>query len=362
VSNNGKIIFLINKLGIGGAEKVFVQEINLLIADGHDVFLGLIFGKPENQLLLKDLVIGTDRIYFAQAKSLLDWRAFWGVVKFLRINHIQKIYSTLNEANIWSRLIKLVNWNTKVVMREANVADHKPFKFKFFDCLFNWLVKYIVCVSEEVKASLCKYQPFYCSKMTVIMNGVEIPEKFKQYPDQPAFPLKVLNVGSLLPKKGQKFLIEACALVNQQMSGSVTLTIVGSGPEYQNLYADVTSLGLESLVKIMPAVSFSDISNYYLTADIFVLSSIWEGCPNVLLEAMAHGLVVISTSVSGASQIIGTSQNLVPLADPRQLANAIIDLINDRQNFGQTGYEFRERVKLEFSYDNHIKKLLTLMK
>lgn len=361
MQHHKRILFLINKFGVGGAEGVFAKEIKGLIAMGLDVRVGVLFGDLSDQVMLHDLKIDGSKIFLARAQSVFDLRSLRRLIKFLANNQITNIYSTLNEANLWARFSKLFYWPARVVIREANVADHKPIKFKIADFLLNFLVAKIVCVSEEVKLSLLRYQPLWSFKMAILMNGVEIPPDPKVYPESPRLPLRILNVGSLTPKKGQRTLITALAQVNQQLPNSVKLTIVGSGSEQQNLLDLTRLLGLERVVTLIPAVPTGQIGEFYRQADLFVLSSVWEGCPNVLLEAMAYGLAVITTNVSGSRQIVGDKGIVVPVNSVVDLAQAITELVGKREILGNLGQASRERMMELFSFPDHFKKLVAII-
>ena len=360
--NNKKILFLINKLGVGGAEKVFIKDANALIKDGMNIHFAFLYGGEEDQTLIKDLDIGRENIFYPRFRKLFDFGAFLKFSSYVKKNEINVIYSTLDESNIISRFIKIFNPSIEVIIREANVAFSKPFWFKFIDLILNIFVKKIISVSSEVKKSLEKYQPFYAYKNEVLMNGVFIPESSKKY-SEGLSKLKILNVGSLTEKKGQKFLLEACSLVEKQRPGSFQLDFYGEGVLKESLNKKIKELNLENIVRLNDLVSFEKLSQIYIESDLFVLSSLWEGCPNVLLEAMAHGLCSISTKVSGANDIVinGISGILVERADSGDIANAIIDIIDKRSKMSILGNKAREMIIKEFSFDAHINRLKKIL-
>lgn len=356
---NKKVLFLINKLGVGGAERVFIKDSNFLSRESVQIFFAFLYGSEDDQVLLKDVEITKEKIFYSYFKKFFDVKAFFRLSDFIKKNKIKVVYSTLDESNIIARLLKLFNPKIDVVIREANVADPKPFSFKVLDVIFNLFVKKIICVSEEVRLSLLKYQPFFKSKMEVLMNGVIIPKNSKDYKIQDRDKVKILNVGSLTKKKGQVFLIEACSIVQKERPDSFTLNIFGDGVLKNDLNKKVLELGLDKTVTINSPVSQEKLSEVYLASDLFVLSSLYEGCPNVLLEAMAHGLASISTKVSGANDIVVDNESgiLVPISDSRELAAAIIHFIDDRGILSEFGKKGRQIILDKFSIEVHIKKL-----
>lgn len=365
INQKNKILFLINKLGVGGAERVFIRDANTLKQEGFDVYFAFLFGLPENQLLISELSLTDDKLFYCHLKSIYDFFAIKKLYHFVAKNNINIIYSTLNESNIIARFLRLFNFGLKVFIREANVAFPKPLQFKILDILFNWLVNKIICVSKEVSSSLSKYQPFYSKKMIVLMNGVEISNNQKKYPINIELPINILSVGSLTIKKGYFFLIKALGVVQTKYPDSFLLTIIGDGSEKEKILKLSKENAIAEKVKLIGSLSKSELSNYYLSSDLFILSSIYEGCPNVLLEASSLGLACISTKVSGVPEIIdeGISGKMVQHSDPTSLSSAICYVIENRNKvLAQYGKNAREKMINNFSMSVRLNKLITILK
>lgn len=353
-----KILFLINSLKFGGAERMFVKTMNEFSRRGHYVYVGLFLGGEQDEGFSEELKILSSNIFYPNAKAFYDFGALIRLRKFIIQNNIDVVYSTLDESNIAARLLKIICPGIRAVIREANVAGPKPIKFKFLDALLNLFVNRIVCVSEEVKISLLEYIPFYKSKMEVLPNGIDVPENRKDYFGLENI-IKILNIGSLTPKKGQKFLIEACGILEKQRPNSFLLSIVGGGAEETALKLLAEKEGITGKVSFLGKLSSAEVSMQYLNADLFILSSLWEGSPNVLLEAMVHGLACISTEVSGARGMIEdrVSGLLVPKSDSKSLAEAILSLIKNKRTLSQYGLQARNRIIEKFSFSVYIDKL-----
>jgi glycosyltransferase involved in cell wall biosynthesis len=160
----------------------------------------------------------------------------------------------------------------------------------------------------------------------------------------------VLSVGRLTAPKDQATLLRAWALVRTHRSDAV-LALRGGGEMESRLRALASDLDLgESLRFVEP---LPDLALAYADADLFALSSLWEGLPYVVLEAMAHGLPVASTNVDGIPEAVehGVSGLVVPPRDPAALADAILRLLGDpamRARMGEAGQRIvRERFGLE---------------
>jgi glycosyltransferase involved in cell wall biosynthesis len=138
----------------------------------------------------------------------------------------------------------------------------------------------------------------------------------------PHYDVLILSVGSLKKQKDHETLIRAFALLGDQRNAH--LVILGEGNERKRLESLVATLRLEGRVH-MPGFAI-DARPYYDAADLFVLSSRYEGFGNVIVEALERGVPVVSTRCPHGPQEIldnGTFGRLVPVGDPRALADAI---------------------------------------
>lgn len=154
--------------------------------------------------------------------------------------------------------------------------------------------------------------PVIQGKLEVIGNGVDLPELEPLVADGP-----VLSVGRLVPHKGMDVVIEACAALGRP------LVIAGCGPERTALEKQASALGAE--VRFVGFVDRDTLSALYRSASAVVLASQYEGLPNVVLEAMAHGRPVVATPRGGVTELIvdGVSGLLVPPGDPPAVAAAL---------------------------------------
>lgn len=157
-----------------------------------------------------------------------------------------------------------------------------------------------------------------------------------------------LQVCRLSPEKNLPSLLRAWAAFSAEAAGPVRLIIVGDGPLLAELRAEVATLGLTGQV-MLPGAS-SAVEDWYRAADLYVLSSLYEGLSNSQLEAMACGLPVIMTDVSGASLIAGPEPTglVVPVDDHVSLARALTALMADGPARAVMGANGRTRLAAEF--------------
>ncbi|MDE2145544.1 MAG: glycosyltransferase family 4 protein [Burkholderiales bacterium] len=146
----------------------------------------------------------------------------------------------------------------------------------------------------------------------------------------------LLSVGRLVPKKGLDDLVAACALLKAR-GVRFRCAIVGAGPLRGELQAQIAALGLEGTVSLLGAMAHDRLIALYRQASVFALSprvmedGDRDGIPNVLAEAMASGLPVVSTRVSGIPELVedGHTGLLVEPQDPAALAHAVQSLLAD---------------------------------
>lgn len=169
----------------------------------------------------------------------------------------------------------------------------------------------------------------------------------------PAGTLVVGNVAAFVPHKGQKDLIAAAGVVVQQMP-DVRFVILGEGPLRPVLEAQVAALGLEHHV-LLPGFR-TDVLGMQKTFDVFVMSSITEGMGTAMLDAMACGSPIVGTRAGGIPEAILHENTglLVPPHDPREMAAAIIRLLNDPSLRSTLGARARERMASTFSADSMV--------
>jgi glycosyltransferase involved in cell wall biosynthesis len=141
----------------------------------------------------------------------------------------------------------------------------------------------------------------------------------------------VISVGRLSPEKGHSYLIDAVStIVSTSPELKLKVLIAGSGPSERKLKEQISEKGLNQRVKLIGHCS--DLDGLFSIADLFVLPSLSEGSPNVLLESMAARVPIVATKVGGVTELVknGESAILVPPADSESLKTAMLELLTNR--------------------------------
>ena len=224
----------------------------------------------------------------------------------------------------------------------------------------------IVTISQY---SLEKIKHFYnidISKVRIVPNGVDI-EKFKPVPerekirhqfglgDEPC----VLFVGSLIPRKGLLFLVEAAKKIVKEQSETKFL-IVGEGPLKNQLSNSIEAANLSNNFKFLGNFKDDKLPAIYNCADIFALPSLQEGQGIVLLEAQASANPVVAFDIGGVKEAVinGETGLLVKLGSTEAFADALLKLISDKTLRMKMGDDGRRFVVENFTWDICAQKML----
>ena len=217
--------------------------------------------------------------------------------------------------------------------------------FIFYKKKVYGLASVVVAVSEGVAR---EHKELYRSnRVKTILNGInvekvrassegEIPHEYLRG-DVPV----LVSVGRFSAEKGYEHLLKALKIVNE--TTEARLLMVGDGRTRKDLVRAAKRLGVYGKTAMVGQTS---PYRYMRHADIFVFSSLWEGCALVLLEAISLGLPIVSTDCDhGPREIIenGKSGLLVPVADPEKMAAAILTLIEDENLRLRLGAEAERR-------------------
>ncbi len=221
----------------------------------------------------------------------------------------------------------------------------------------------VVCISDFARSQLMSLsEPEVWDKLHVVHCGIPIDQFPRSHSaDRPGVEPSILYVGRLVPEKGQAVLLEALgALVERGRQVSVTL--VGEGPGRADLERLAERLGIAARTSFLGAVGQDDIRAIYAGASVFCLPSFAEGVPCVLMEAMATGLPVVSTRITGIPELVedGHTGLLVAPGRADELAGALERLLADPALCRELGVNARAKVIEEFDAERSAEQLYAL--
>lgn len=187
----------------------------------------------------------------------------------------------------------------------------------------------LIAVSHALAANL---KNNFQVEATVIPNIVDVSQ-FQYVERTPKDDFTFISVGNLVKIKGFDQLLEAFAEAFKA-DNAVKLSIVGDGPELENLQNTITRLNLNGKVSLLRTIGRNRIKSFYQEGDAFVLASHSETFGVVFIEAMATGLPVIATSCGGPNDIVTENAGyLIPVDDRQALVSALQAMRNNAYNF-----------------------------
>lgn len=217
----------------------------------------------------------------------------------------------------------------------------------------------VVCISQFARSQLMRISdPKDWRKFSVCRLGVD-PLQFNYVP--PTLDRKRLNmlcVGRLTPAKGQVLLVQACAKL-RDAGVDFSMTLVGEGPDRARIEASIASHGLHDRVTLTGALTQDGVRRALAHADVFVLPSLAEGIPVVLMEAMSSGVPCVSTPVNGIPELIehGRTGLLATPGDVDSLVSQLLHLSQQEHSRTALAHAARDKIDSHFHLASNVRQL-----
>ena len=366
------IVFVVPTLESGGAERVMRLVANRLANGNLDwrVFLVSLLDAPEPSPLgflqpgakLEVVRLGCKRVSLAAP-------ALWWLLVRIRarvvvstLPHVIRMVSVVKMMMFMSihHIARLANTYT---LQDRYAGNHHRGVAINLARLTNSAIDHFIAVSSGVAQDFRVLYHIPENNISVINNPIE-PESFV-YTNQLPAPRdyrRVLLVGRLVEQKNFELAIRAFLLLKRRLDVPLRLTLVGEGTQKQMLSELANSLGVADEIEFEGYRR--NVGDYYRASNVLLLTSLYEGFPNVLIEALHHGLPVVSVNCkSGPSDII-VDERLGRLTnyDPIEIAGALEYCLNDIS--GSKAAEFREQhIKQKYSIEyvsEHYRKYIEM--
>ena len=288
---------------------------------------------------------------------LVDTIGLCRIVRILRENRFDIVHAHSSKAGMLGRLAARIAGVRPVVYTPHAYAfqARSPFScgYRFLERLaVRWAEKVVAVSEAEAKISLqLGYRP---DQVVTIPNGV--PVQTPKCEDKVEAPTVIGFLAALRPQKDPATFIEAGRLLLDRHT-DLRFVMFGTGPMLSNLQRQVRKWGLENAFEFKGRVL--DARTHMRSWDVFVLSSLYEGLPYALLEAMAAGIPVVATRVPGVEEVIedGETGLLVDPASPNALADAVERLLRDPHEGREMARKARETVAGRYSLDDQLRNL-----
>ncbi|EKN3385010.1 TPA: glycosyltransferase [Yersinia enterocolitica] len=350
---------------MGGAEKQTVLIANKMYEAGHNVMIISLTGetlvRPNDGIQLNELKL--NKTPFSLFKGLFE------VKKIIKKFKPDIVHSHMFHANLFARTLRFITKIPTLICTAHSTNEGSSLRmlaYKYTDKLASLSTN----VSQDAVDSFIRKGASSPGRMIVVSNGIDASQfnfsmderKAKRselgiFNDTPI----LLSVGRLTEAKDYPNLLTAFSLLikDRSLQSFPQLFIVGTGHLDGYLKNMSKEFGIDKYVTFIG--QRNDIRQLMCAADIFVLSSEWEGFPLVITEAMACKKIIVATDAGGITEALGDCGSIVPIKDPNSLSQAINKMIKLSDNQKEIlGNKARERIIQTNSIETIIERWLSI--
>ena len=275
------------------------------------------------------------------------------VAKIIFHNPPDIIHSHRYKENLLAFMASLNNRNIKLVATQHGMPEGQPKAFQLKKLLIRKLNFYIISrcfnhlitVSDDIREIFINFHKFNPSKVTTIHNGIELTPRYERN-SRPYFVIG--SAGRLFPVKDFPLLVEITKVVATK-TNKIKFVLAGEGPGQPELQTLIDKYKLHDTFKLLGHQENMDF--FYRDLDLYINTSVHEGIPMSVLEAMSYNLPVIAPAVGGFMEIIDNGQQgyLIHDRNPDIFAEKCYLLFNNRVLWKKMSIQAREKIIQDFS-------------
>ena len=344
-----KVLHLIKSLGRGGAEMLLAES--LLLHNKNQFEFHYVYFLPWKNQVVQQLSDPGGKVTCLKATNSINifFRAP-ELINYIRQHKIDLLHCHMPITGLLGRYVHS-KISIPVIYTEHNLQERYHFITRFFNKItFNYQTE-TIAVSGDVKNSINKnIKPKI--NVSVVENGINAETFVRNSEDgmrirnEYNIPQNAVVVGNIAVFRSQKRLKEWVEVFASSSTSNPNLfgLLVGQGPFMEQVEESIEAHGLKN--KIILAGLQSDVKPYYSAIDIFMMTSLYEGLPIALLEAMSMECAVVSTNAGGTKSVIRNGEDgfLVNVSDWKDLAALIDKLVSTPLLIQQYGIKARKRV------------------
>ncbi|RGU93394.1 glycosyltransferase [Clostridium sp. AF15-17LB] len=348
-----KVMLLISDLGMGGAENITMNIAKYINKEEFEVKVVSMFSREYCVDKYKDIIDENRlQVTFLNKKPGLDLSIVRELMRLFKTEKPDVIH-THRYSCIYA-LIPSVICRLPVRMHTVhNIARNElP---QLYQKIMRFAYKHLhvtpVAINESVKKSIEENYGLSSKQIPLIKNGVDISKLYSN--TNVGDKITLINVGRFSPQKNHSLLIECFKDIVANYPDA-ELILVGDGELKADVQIRVNAAEIAG--KVIFVGNVSDVENYLARADIFVMSSDYEGLPLSVIEAMASGLPVVSTKAGGVVDLVHDGENgiLVDVGDKDNFVGAVLSLIKDRESLKKMG-EVSRKIAEGYSVDKMVR-------
>lgn len=348
-----KVVHIIPTLQYGGAERLLAE-----IARYHDrekfemsVIVTVALGPLADRIQSCGV-----RVVPMTAHGRWSPKFLWQLRQWLRREKPAIVHTHLFGADVYGKIAAWLAGVPVCISTEHNQWYDEPQWKHWTKRVLSYGTDRIIAVSASVAEYAQRVEGVAATKLSVILNRIDVDRFAKLPPPLLRSPLRLLSIGRLEKQKGFDLLLRACALVRNPW----TLTIVGAGSQLSSLEALTEELAITDRVQFYGTTD--SVPEVFEAHDVFVLASRWEGLGLVVMEAMTAGRPVIASRTGGITELIidGETGMLVDSTNARAFAAAIDLACEDHVRLRHHAAAARTYALLHFRIQDMVREYETL--
>jgi glycosyltransferase involved in cell wall biosynthesis len=360
-----KILYVIGGLGVGGAERQLLYlvegiarlaDVTVVSLSGSDVAL-----LPEFERLARVQSV------LCPKRPGVDPMLIPRLVVMLRRERPAIVHTYLRTAGYWGRVAACLAGVPILIASERNIEIERGRIANLLDRTLSLVTDRVVVNANAIRDYLIRTERIAPARIEVIRNGIPVSQTLLEADLSRVrwelglgeFEHVVGFIGRLVPQKNPWLFLEmAKAVLGSGLKCGFLL--VGDGPLRATLTDQAHTLGIQEAVRF--AGVRNDVPRILGAIDLLVLTSDWEGLPNVILEALAAGVPAVATNVGGVGEVLadGVTGYVVPPRDLSTLVNRVVRILGDRGFRSECGRRGQEYVQSHFSISAMVDRTVSL--
>lgn len=368
-----KILHIITRSQRGGAEINTFETIKGLADFGFDC--DLMVGRDSDMEFAKNNInkkIFINKYLIRAINPIKDIIAFFVIYKLIKKEKYDIVHTHLAKAGILGRLAAKLAGAPVIIHTLHGTIFHQelnPITRKIYIMFERWLARYTDCIisvgydlkNKYLQAGIGKDEQY-----KIVRSGMDLDRFYniqnkseKDIAEMKAsfsFSESDIIVGmaaSLEPRKGHKYVIDVAQKIIAK-NKDVKLVFAGDGYLKEQIKEEIKKGGLEDNIKLLGFLN--NIEDFFAICDVVILTSLWEGLPQVLVQAAASGRPMVSFDVEGVKEIIrdGINGFIVPIKNIEMMAEKINFLISDLERARSMGFSGRDIVGDEWRVESMV--------
>ena len=357
--NRLKVIYVIDHLGMGGAQRQLTELVRLISKESFDIeVISLSKEKQDYVAVLEEAGIPVTLI---DHHGKWSWTTLRAVCQKFREAKPEIVHTWLFTADLYGQLAAFRTGVSHVISAMRNTIDDMPWHCRLVYKMLSRKTSCITINAEVARFGLVEKLGISSEKIRTIYNGIDLakfllPNRNGHYKEEWKLPKDakvVAMVARMSRQKDYATFLEAAKKVTKQFPNTY-FVLVGDGPLRPQIERKIQELNLGVQTRVLGACK--DAWEIIQHVDVCALATHYEGCSNIIMEAMAASRPIVATDVGGNRELIvhGQTGLLVPPKDSNALASAIQEFLRDAQKAKIMGEAARNRTEKHFTLDQTV--------